>query len=238
MTDASKTKLKKEIQLLQTECMALLPCNYVGSNVHLANMRNNVIRNLIVTARNFNLHKTTAFLAVSCFDRFLSHHASKSGMFEVTNINIVAFTCLLISTKYFDTKLLPHSQLRELADECHIVIDVDDFVTTELNILQCLSWRITHLTLPSTYMNYTMHFLELCENPVTDEVYNIWLAWIEVALSNSLFLNVRSCLVCVTALCVTWKVRNEFSKVKQHVNHFCTICECNLREISLHMQTL
>lgn len=226
-----KEQLKKKLLSLQTECMLLLPSNYVESDIILANMRKNVIKNIIRVTEDFELHKTTAFLAISCFDRFMSH-TLKSGNYDGPNVHIVAFTCLLISAKYLDTKLPPHSQLKKIFDKHNVVVNVNEFVSTELSILGCLSWRISHSTSPSTYMNYIM---ELCN---TEKVYHIWLEWIEIALNDSRFLNIKPCTVCITALCVTWKLCNDLSNVRQHIDDFCMICECDSKEISCHMYKL
>lgn len=231
-TGVEKKQLQKQLLHLQTECTSLLPCNYIGSDLESAKLRETIIGNIITVAKDFGLHKTTAFLAISYFDRFLSYHALRDKLSLGANIHMVAFTCLLIAAKYSDTKLPPHSELKELFVSN---VNIDDFVTIELEILGCLDWHMTHFTSPSTYICHIMKFLEMFQDPITEKVYDTWLKWIEVALHDSKFLDVKPCLTCVIALCNAWKALNLLSNVRHYIDDFCVICDCDSKEISSHI---
>ena len=66
------------------------------------------------------------------------------------NIQVIASTCLLIASKFFDRKLPPLSELEKV----HLgSAQSDEFAEMELSILAALSWKL-HMPLPHVFVEH------------------------------------------------------------------------------------
>ena len=66
------------------------------------------------------------------------------------NIQVIASTCLLIASKFFDRKLPPLSELEKV----HLgSARSDEFAEMELSILAALRWKL-HMPLPHVFVEF------------------------------------------------------------------------------------
>ena len=129
------------------------PANLFINQRHVTkNIRATVVRWLCETCEVYNFSRSSLFLAVSLFDRVLA----KSNNVKLTRVQLIAVTCLVIATKYWQTAnneplepgmKTPGSLMPEAAASATDgLVDTEDVINAEALILNLLEFNVTMVT--------------------------------------------------------------------------------------------
>lgn len=110
-------------------------------------MRYLIFEFLMCCHSRLSLTTSTLFQTFNLVDRYTSKFILKN-----TNYQLVALTCLWISSKFFDAKKnIPN--LRILENLCCSQYCADQFIATEFQILKSLNWSITSSPTPDSFID-------------------------------------------------------------------------------------
>lgn len=135
---------------IEREMMFMVHTHFMSRQTQITIVhRNHLVDWMIEAQKDMLLNKTTLFLAVSIFDRFL-----KNVFVERKHLNNVGVTCLWIAHKF--EELLPPKSAR-YEKFCDYAITKFDILKTELEVLDIIQYE---LVIPTIY-TFLMKLLDL-----------------------------------------------------------------------------
>ncbi|KAF8397437.1 hypothetical protein HHK36_016354 [Tetracentron sinense] len=157
--------------------------------------RSRTIRWFIKSRRRLNLSLGTLFDAVNYLDRFISMNHCHG--WKIWMIELLSVACLSIAAKFSETSIpLFHEIQMEDLDHSFQPGMIQQM---ELTILQALGWRLGPTTAYS-YVEFMTWKLETLQPHLHDAITSRVAELLLGALSDPKFLELRPCLVAVSAL--------------------------------------
>lgn len=166
--------------------------------------------NMFVQSQYFHkMNQEVLFMAVSVFDRYLSHSNVKN--FKRENLQLLGLACMLIASKY--EEIYPPS-VQKLIFHSEEPISLDDLLDMEGDILQKLDFK---LAMPSSNWFFN-RFAEVCE--LTQSMKNLGSCLVELLLFEYDALQFKRSQIAAAAvlLCLrVFKVTEAEQRVKERL---------------------
>jgi hypothetical protein len=152
--------------------------------------RETAVKRVIQLSYHFQLTSDTLYNAVCYFDILLS-----SIVIPVSDFELFATVCYWIAAK-FDTKHQP--SVEKLTEFAGTTYTAEQFKTLELQIIEALGFQ---LCFPTTKV-FLRSFLE--NGPENATIYHVANVFLEIALIEFMFVDVRPSVIAASAVAVAW----------------------------------
>mmetsp|Transcript_56137 Transcript_56137/g.92870 ORF Transcript_56137/g.92870 Transcript_56137/m.92870 type:complete len:286 (-) Transcript_56137:526-1383(-) len=116
--------------------------------------REKVVEFIAEVCEEFSLQTQTAGLAVYYFDKYIAN-ARNAGC----GVELCALVCILIASKFVETKVPAVGELRNISDQEYSREEVKD---AEIQVLQALGWEL-HAATPHAFLELFVVVLEISD---------------------------------------------------------------------------
>jgi len=179
--------------------------------------RERVVRYINELAEDFGLLEQTGGLACNYFDRYVAT-LLRRGSVSKSMMQMVASTCLLISSKFFDRKLPPLSELEKVHNG---TVTAQQFSDLEATILEVISWQL-HVPMPHAFVQPLRALLP--DAPSGTVIDDRMIFFIDLSVYGYELLQYSPAEISAGSLLAAWQFSSEDEAVKTFIGPLAWGC--------------